>query len=274
VRTASESTLFWRHPALPGAEFSIACLATHRFPPHAHDALAIGVVEQGIGRMTCRGGTHLAPRGGVLLIPRGEGHTGDSFGGGPLRYRMIYFPRALLERLGFREQTLRAVALLDAAVAGAVRRAQAAARAGADRLEVESTAVALLDLVFSRYAIGAIERDIRGDEPRLRAVRTHIATHAAEGLSLSALSALAGCSPEHLVRSFRRAYGLAPHQWHLSVRIERARALLARGRTLAEVAVASGFADASHLVRQFRRRVGETPAGYRRQADVGPSRPS
>lgn len=269
----NESIKFWRHAALPGAEFSVTQLTTHRFPPHAHDALAIGVVEQGIGRMTCRGRTHLAPRGGILLIPRGEGHTGDRFGAEALCYRMIYFPRALLERLGFREQALREVTPLDGTVGAALRRAHTLSPS-AGNLAAESAAVAVLDAVFGRYGVGKWSRDERSAEARLREVREYIERHPTADLSLTFLARVAECSPEHLVRSFRRAYGLAPHQWHLSVRVEHAREQLARGRPLAEVAATSGFADASHLVRQFRHRVGQTPAGYQRQVHVRPPRAS
>lgn len=273
VRIATESTSFWQHAGLPGAEFSVTRISAHRFPPHAHDALAIGVVEEGIGRMACRGGTHLAPRGSLLLIPRGEGHTGESFGAEPLGYRMIYLSHGLLERLGFPEQLLRDVAPIDGAIAAAVRRAQAFSRRES-RMAVESAVVALLDLVFARYGAGRNRRERGAPSARLHAVREYLAAHVVEDVSLGVLAGIAGCSPEHLVRSFKRFYGLAPHQWQLSLRIERARALLARGVALDAVAHASGFADASHLVRHFRRRVGQTPGGYRRQTYAGTPRAS
>ena len=49
-----------------------------------------------------------------------------------------------------------------------------------------------------------------------------------------------------------------------SVRIDRARALLAEGElTLKEIARASGFSTACYFSTAFRRATGETPAGYR-----------
>ena len=50
------------------------------------------------------------------------------------------------------------------------------------------------------------------------------------------------------------------------IRLERAQDLLARDPdiTLAAVAGATGFTDASHLVRRFRLRHGVTPAAWRR----------
>jgi AraC family transcriptional regulator len=50
------------------------------------------------------------------------------------------------------------------------------------------------------------------------------------------------------------------------VRVRRAAARLATGNeSIADIALAVGFADQSHLHRWFVRLIGETPARYRRQ---------
>ena len=51
----------------------------------------------------------------------------------------------------------------------------------------------------------------------------------------------------------------------IQLRLARARRLLAQGQTPAEVAMALGFADQSHLGRWFRRAYRLTPADYRRR---------
>jgi AraC-like DNA-binding protein len=53
-------------------------------------------------------------------------------------------------------------------------------------------------------------------------------------------------------------------------RLDRARALIRAGVSLAEVAAASGFADQSHLTRQFRRAYGLSPGRW--SMLVGPER--
>ena len=50
----------------------------------------------------------------------------------------------------------------------------------------------------------------------------------------------------------------------MCVRVGHARRLLAAGSSIGDAAVASGFADQSHLHRQFRHRLGFTPGRYRR----------
>ena len=84
-------------------------------------------------------------------------------------------------------------------------------------------------------------------------------------LTLAQLSAVAGLTPSHFVRSFSRHYGMTPHAYLLDQRIRHARTLLRRGEPLAEVALASGFADQAHFQRQFKRRVAATPGHYRNQ---------
>lgn len=70
--------------------------------------------------------------------------------------------------------------------------------------------------------------------------------------------------PAHLVRAFSGAYGIAPHQYLMSRRVDRARRLLLEGRPPGEVASATGFYDQSHLTRHFKKLVGVTPGRYAR----------
>lgn len=98
----------------------------------------------------------------------------------------------------------------------------------------------------------------------LRQVMAHLRAHVASPLDLSALSAVAGLSKYHLVRAFRAAYGLTPHACHLNLRVNEAKARLARGEDLATVAQECGFCDQGHFTRVFARCVGMTPGTYRR----------
>jgi len=71
-----------------------------------------------------------------------------------------------------------------------------------------------------------------------------------------------------LARQFRRELGLAPHAYLVSLRLRRARELLARGISPADVAAQVGFADQSHLGRWFKRAYRITPAKYLRSAQT------
>jgi len=72
-------------------------------------------------------------------------------------------------------------------------------------------------------------------------------------------------SPSHFARQFRNELGMPPHHYLVNLRIEKAQMLLERTKTsIAEIAFECGFSHQEHLTRFFQRRVGTTPAAYRR----------
>jgi AraC family transcriptional regulator len=88
--------------------------------------------------------------------------------------------------------------------------------------------------------------------------------------TLERMAAVVHLSPYHFARQFKAATGLAPHQYVITRRIERAQELLRNdgGLGMAEVAIRSGFSSQSHFCLHFRRIVGVTPRQF-----MGPARP-
>ena len=86
----------------------------------------------------------------------------------------------------------------------------------------------------------------------------------AEQLDLAALARSASVSPGYFSRSFKAAFGEAPHRYLMSRRMERAKALLRDGElTVTEVCLAVGFTSLGSFSTQFRRFVGQSPSEYR-----------
>jgi AraC family transcriptional regulator len=83
--------------------------------------------------------------------------------------------------------------------------------------------------------------------------------------SLSRIALRAGWSRFHLHRAFRAAFRETPKQYALRLRLERAAAALAAepGRSVLEVALASGFASHEVFARAFRRHFGASPGVHR-----------
>lgn len=75
-----------------------------------------------------------------------------------------------------------------------------------------------------------------------------------------------GLSRSHFSHQFREATGLAPAAFVLETRLAEARRLLREsGAPLKEIAERTGFADANHLCKAFRRAFHMSPGVYRRQ---------
>ena len=91
-----------------------------------------------------------------------------------------------------------------------------------------------------------------------------IEAHLADPLTLGQLAGMCALSEYHFARMFRESFGLPPHQYLLARRMEQARRLLRQTeRPLGDVALACGFASASHFSNRFRQVMGATPGEYR-----------
>jgi len=98
-----------------------------------------------------------------------------------------------------------------------------------------------------------------------RLAKEVIETHLVGSIGLGELAALCGLRTSQFSHAFRRSVGMAPYQWLVLRRIARAQHLLRYGTSgIADIALACGFADQSHLIRNFKRHVGVSPSRWRR----------
>jgi AraC-like DNA-binding protein len=81
-------------------------------------------------------------------------------------------------------------------------------------------------------------------------------------ISLQQLAAVAELNPFVLIRQFRKELGISPHEYLQIHRVNEAKRHIRSGERLADVAQICGFADQSHLTRQFKRRTGLTPGNF------------
>lgn len=95
---------------------------------------------------------------------------------------------------------------------------------------------------------------------RLRQVFDYIEDHLAETISLDDLAAVVSLSVSHFKVLFREATGVAPHQYVIRRRLERARSLLGADKlSISQIALETGFAHQSHLARHMQRVLGVSP---------------
>lgn len=101
---------------------------------------------------------------------------------------------------------------------------------------------------------------------QLSAVMDYVRDNLARPIRLSELASLVDLSPSQFGRAFKTSTGTTPHLWHLDVRIESAKRLLAdRSISLAEIALDTGFSEQSHFSRAFRAATGISPGAWRRE---------
>ena len=79
------------------------------------------------------------------------------------------------------------------------------------------------------------------------------------------LAAAVGLSPSHLIKAFKKSFGVTPQAYVAQCRVQHAKKLmLSTDQPLAQIALACGLADQAHFSTYFRRVTGVTPAQWRR----------
>ncbi len=83
-------------------------------------------------------------------------------------------------------------------------------------------------------------------------------------VDLRHLAAVAGLSPDHLQRTFRKAIGITPRQFADAMRIARLKSNLRKETDVTTALYHAGYGSASRLYEQSNAQLGMTPDTYRR----------
>jgi len=258
------STLL-RLDELCGSEIIHASFRQHSFSSHTHDTWTIGWVEQGANRFLRDRTEWVAGAHTICVVNPGEAHTG---GGDSLTYWDLMPSDALLKQV-FPETPKDHLFLRDAVVSEGIAveaiRCMFASLANASSPLCREQAVVdgLVQLFMISRKIASC--DVRKDKIPLAAqiARDFIEAHLEDSISLASLAAEAGLSLFHFCRVFEAAHGMPPAAYVRNQRVHRAKQLIKTGATLADAAAYTGFADQSHMTRQFRAVLGVTPAQCR-----------
>jgi AraC-like DNA-binding protein len=242
----------------------------HAFPRHTHDEYGIGIVDAGgHASWSGRGQVEAGP-GTFISVNPGEVHDGRAIGGRPRSWRILYFDPAMLAEMraditegAAGSFTFATPVFVDS---GLQQSFEAAFRYARPRVEIGTampceTAVLRLVARLSVHST-ARPRSKPGSTACIRRARSRIDADPAAPVTLLELARESGLSRYQLIRAFARDLGLTPHAYILQRRIALAQRLIRSGCDLAEVAMAAGFYDQSHLTRWFVRQFGVTPSRY------------
>ena len=138
----------------------------------------------------------------------------------------------------------------------------AAVETGASLLEQQTLFTACVRILLERSEQRPPSPGGMNAHRAVARIKCYLQDRFAEPVSLDELVALTGLSRFHLVRTFAKQVGMAPHTYQIHVRIETARALLKAGVPPISVSTDVGFADQSHFTRHFKRYWGTTPSRY------------
>jgi AraC family transcriptional regulator len=161
----------------------------------------------------------------------------------------------LIEKRRITDPTLHhiALALRDGVQSGAAL----------DRMYGEGLSTALAVHLLREYGAAVLgPKRQYGRLPREKLVRAveYIQDQLDTDLTVSGIALAVGMSTDHFTRVFKESTGQAPYQYVVDARVRKAKELLTTGKfTISEAAHQVGFADQSHLTRQFKRVFGLPP---------------
>lgn len=138
--------------------------------------------------------------------------------------------------------------------------AELEAPAPAGRLYADSLAVALSTRLLQNFTSVPPSRQLLS-KPQIRRLVEYVEANLEADLTLADLARATGLSVPHMTTLFRRTFGQTAHAYVMERRVCRARSLLLEGRSsIADVALATGFAHPSHMAHWMRRLLGLTPS--------------
>ncbi len=233
------------------------------FAPHRHDTYAIGITLAGVQTFRYRGEMRHCLLGQCHILHPDEVHDGAAGTSDGFAYEILYIDPGLVQAamhgrplpfvsnpvvdLSDQQKTALAPAWeMDAPIDDLARTEIIAAVA--DVLQAASTGNAK-SLPTLRLA-------------QLMRVRAMIAAYPADRHALADLERLADLDRWSLARQFRLAFGTSPSRFRTMRQLDLVRRLVKSGGSLAEAALAAGFADQSHMSRQFKGAYGLTPARW------------
>jgi AraC-like DNA-binding protein len=233
----------------------------HAYDRHRHETYAVGVTEAGLQCFHYRGAARASTAGRVVVLHPDEAHDGHSGAPGGFAYRMLYAdPSLIAAALGGRALPFVAEPVFDDPM---LRRVVADAFVDFPKpiedLAIPALFAALADALARFAGTPSVTRCLPAKA--LDTARDLLDVASAPVRSAT-LEAETGLDRYALARGFRIRFGTSPHRYLIGRRLERARAEIARGVSLADAAYAAGFADQSHMTRHFKARFGLPPGRY------------
>jgi AraC-like DNA-binding protein len=244
-----------------GIERLTARFRGQAFSPHRHDTYAIGVTLSGVQTFRYRGEQRYCLPGQCHVLHPDETHDGGPATDAGFSYRIVYIAPSLLQQaldgkaLPFLpDPIVKSRAFLEELLHGAMDMEEPVDETRC--VDIGVSVAALLQVVSNGQETATSSLPLSS----LQRVRDLIAADPTVPRSARELEAVANLDRWTLARQFRAAFGTSPSRFRTMRRLDHARSMMRTGRSLAETALEAGFADQSHMSRQFRRAYGLTPA--------------
>ena len=199
------------------------------FPNHFHDHYVIGFMEGGERYLSCKNREYNLRKGDIVIF-----NPGDNHGCAQIGEEAICYLRPLHEMV----------------------------MNGIHDFGKEENLLFLISTLIQNYG-QPFENGIPECREEIEKACAFIKQHLTERISLDEICECAGLSKSTLLRAFTKSKGITPYRYLETIRINRAKKLLAEGVSPIETAMETGFSDQSHFTNYFSSFIGLAPGVYR-----------
>jgi len=259
----------------------------HHITPNYHDFLEITYVYQGNGTVHIEDKKYDASEGDIFVIGDTEFHTVESLFSSSLRIISLFFLPDFVYSIGqnsFDLDYLRPFLDHSVEFKNRIQSKEYNTNAVLDLIEkifdeksnqddlyylaVKNHLLEILVLIaryFKRFSSDLSQyTKRRSDIKRIDKVLSYLQTHYQEKITLDCISKIACMSTCYFCKFFKKVTGKTFKEYILSLRIDKARALLLQSDlNITEVAYEIGFENHSYFDRIFRRLTNLSPHDYR-----------
>jgi AraC-like DNA-binding protein len=254
-------------PSAPGIERVEACFTRDGYAPHRHDTYTVGFTAAGVQAFRYRGVNERSIAGQFFVLHPDELHDGRPGNESGFRYRSLYIePYLIHQALGDAPALpfVRQPVLQDRRLAGAILPALDDLEAPLEEIQRDQI---VADLAGALRAIDRSATSARTPTLDRRAVtraRHYLDANHLRNVISADLESVTGLTRFELARHFRATFGTSPYRYLTLRRLDHAKIMIGCGGSLADIALDCGFADQSHMTRQFKRAFGLSPARWRK----------
>jgi AraC-like DNA-binding protein len=253
----------WR-PEIPGVvEVFHAHMTSHVYPMHTHESWTLLIVDDGMVRYDLHRHEHGALGQVVTLLPPQVPHNGRAATSAGFGKRVVYLDRSQLP-VSLIGQAVDQPLLPDPLLRQRLHLLHRVLEQPGEEFEAENRLAFIVERLRGHLRRRGGPDVPRQDQNVAHGLRDLIDARFREKVTLRQASNALHAHPAHLVRMFSREFGISPHQYLTSRRIDLARRLLLDGMPPSLTAAEAGFYDQSHLSRHFTHVLGTSPARYAR----------
>ena len=240
---------------------------------HYHETFEIYYLKGGKCSYFIDDATYDMQSGDIVVIPPGVIHKTNYSDASHTRYLVNCSELALPESTRFSFTTVRLYSSKSLALGCETIFDKIREEYESDKRYRDEAIVAYLSELFILLARsdGAIKSTSADGSSFVEGALRHIRNNYMNDITLTTTAKALSVSAEHLSRSFKRETGFGFSEYVTTVRLKHAEDMIKNesGKSVSDIAFATGFNDGNYFSLKFKRVYGMTPSEYRRRAIRG-----